>query len=279
MKKNDTYTEKEIEILKEGGKRLAKILRVLGESCKVGVSAKDLDSLAEKMVLENGDIPVFKNYKPRGASYPFPASLCVSINEVVAHGIPRNDQVLKTGDVVSLDLGFRHLGLVVDSAITVLVHTPPSLPLLRGGKEQELQNEQFSLEQKLLEVTKKALELGISKCVAGNRVNDVGVAIEEYVTSEGMNVVDILCGHAVGREIHAEPQIPHADYGYMGEGGVRFTEGMVLAIEPHITLGSGEVKLSKIDSWSYLTTDGSKSAQFEHTILVTNSEPIVLTKK
>jgi methionyl aminopeptidase len=173
------YTEKEIEILKEGGRRLATILEMLAKNCVEGMRAKDLDLLAEKMILENGDIPVFKNYKPYGALYPFPASLCVSINDVVAHGIP-GDQILKEGDVVSLDLGLRHNGLVVDSAVSVLVG----------------EGNAFSEEKRLLEVTKKALEIGISKCTHGNYVQDVGIAIEEYVESEGFKVVDILrtCG-------------------------------------------------------------------------------------
>ncbi len=267
------YSEQEIEILKEGGRRLAKILRVLGEECKVGVSGKDLDALAEKMVLENGDIPVFKNYKPKGASYPFPATLCVSVNDVVAHGIPTGEK-LKDGDVVSLDLGLRHNGLVVDSAISVLVQASPQS--LQDLRPSPMEREQFPLEQKLLEVTKKSLEIGIETCIVGNTVNDIGIAIEEYVVGAGMNVVDILCGHGVGKEIHSEPQIPHADY---GKGGVKLKAGMVLAIEPHISLGSGEVYLSKKDAWSYITEDCSKTAQFEHTILVTEGKPVILTKE
>lgn len=250
------YSEKEIEILKEGGKRLAHILNVLGENCVPGMVAKELDSLAEKMILKNGDIPVFKNYKPVGADYPFPASLCVSINDVVAHGIPK-DEILKEGDVVSLDLGLRHNGLVVDSAISVIV-----------GKGSER-------EQKLLEVTKIALEIGIDKCRHGARINDIGVAIEKYVKSEGFTVVDILCGHAVGKEIHSEPIIPHVD---MGEKGEKIKVGMVLAIEPHISMGSGQISLSPKDRWSYVADDGAKSAQFEHTILVTEGDPVILTK-
>lgn len=266
MQKNSAkYTDKEIEILKEGGRRLATILEVLGQNCVPGMVASELDMLAEKMILENGDIPVFKNYKPRGASYPFPATLCVSINDVVAHGIPKNE-ILKEGDVVSLDLGLRHNGLVVDSAISVLV----------GEKKN------FSLEQTLLDVTKKCLEIGISQCVVGNRVNDVGIAIEKYLrefnreNNLNFSVVDILCGHAVGREIHSEPIIPHADF---GPGGEKFKEGMVVAIEPHISMGNGQISLSKKDAWAYIADDHTKSAQFEHTILVTNDKPEILTKK
>jgi methionyl aminopeptidase len=259
------YSEKEIEILKEGGKRLAYILEVLGENCVEGMMAKTLDELAEKMILENGDIPVFKNYKPHGASYPFPASLCVSINDTVAHGIPK-DEILKAGDVVSLDLGLRHNGLVVDSAISVLVGN----------------HKNFTYEEKLLECTKKALEVGIEQCVVGNRVNDVGIAIEKFLkkynqeNDVNFSVVDILCGHAVGREIHSEPIIPHADF---GPGGEKFKEGMVVAIEPHISMGNGQISLSKKDAWSYMADDGAKSAQFEHSILITEGKPVLLTVK
>lgn len=258
-KNNIPYTQEEIEILKEGGKRLVGILKFLGEKCKEGVTGREIDAMAEKIILENGDIPVFKNYKPYGAKIPFPATICISVNDVVAHGIP-NEIQFKKGDVVSLDLGFRHNGLVVDSAITIIV----------GENKSE-----FSKEKKLLEVTKKALEIGINECRIGKRVNDVGIAIEKYVVEQGFNVVDILCGHAVGREIHADPQIPHADYGH---GGEKFTEGMVLAIEPHISMGSGEIYLTK-DDWAYKTNDGSKTAQFEHTILITKDGPVILTKE
>lgn len=270
--KNGAYTEKEINILQEGGKRLATILEVLGKNCVEGMVAKELDTLAEKMILENGDIPVFKNYQPVGAAYPFPASLCVSINDVVAHGIP-NNQILQAGDVVSLDLGLRHEGLVVDSAISVLV--PPS----KGGQGD------FLLEHKLLEITKKCLQIGIAQCVVGKRVNDVGIAIEKFLNAENkkeenknnnfkFSVVDILCGHAVGREIHSEPIIPHADF---GPGGEKFKSGMVVAIEPHISVGNGQISLSPVDDWSYVADDGAKAAQFEHTILITDGEPIILT--
>jgi methionyl aminopeptidase len=262
MQKIDVYNSEEVAILKEGGKRLSEILNFLGKECKPGVSGVDIDKLAEKMVIENGDIPVFKNYKPHGASIPYPATICISVNNVVAHGLP-DKQIFKEGDVVSLDLGFRHAGLVVDSAITVIV----------GEKIDKKGDSNFPKERRLLDVTKKALEVGISVCRVGKQVNDVGIAIEEYVVSQGFNVVDVLCGHAVGREIHSEPQIPHADY---GRGGTRFKEGMVVAIEPHISNGSGEIFLSK-DLWSYKTVDGSNTAQFEHTVYISNSGPIILT--
>lgn len=255
MSKNIPYSQEEVEILKEGGSQLRKILEFLGKECKEGVTGEYINELAEKLVKENGDEPVFKNYKPKGSKIPFPATICISVNDVVAHGIP-NIIPFKNGDVVSLDLGFRHKGLVVDSAISIVV----------GGGD-------FKKEKKLLDVTRKALEIGINTCRPGARVNDVGIEIEKYVVSEGYNVVDVLCGHAVGRKIHDEPQVPHADY---GRGGPKIEEGMVLAIEPHISWGSGEVYLSS-DLWAYKTNDRSKTAQFEHTILVSKDGPIILT--
>lgn len=260
------YTNREKEILKEGGRRLATILEVLEENCVEGMVARELDVLAEKMILENGDIPVFKNYRPHGAAYPFPATVCVSINDVVAHGIP-GDQILKGGDVVSIDLGLRHGGLVVDSAISVVVKNKNS-------------KDNFLVEEELLEVTKKCLEIGINECRVGKRVNDVGIAIEKFLNSKKdgvkFTVVDILCGHAVGREIHSEPIIPHADF---GPGGEKFKAGMVVAIEPHISMGNGQISLSPVDEWSYMADDGAKAAQFEHTILITENDPIILTIK
>jgi methionyl aminopeptidase len=187
----------------------------------------------------------------------------VSINDVVAHGIPK-EEILKEGDVVSLDLGLRHEGLVVDSAISILVG----------------QAKNFPEESKLREATKKALDIRIAKCVPGNRVNDVGIAIESFLkdfnkeNNVNFSVVDILCGHAVGREIHSEPIIPHADF---GPGGERIKEGMVLAIEPHISVGNGQISLSSKDAWSYIADDSTKAAQFEHTILVTKENPVILT--
>jgi methionyl aminopeptidase len=268
MSKHIPYTEEEVNILKEGGKRLAGILELLGNECKEGVTGKQIDAMAEKIVLENGDIPVFKNYKPHGAKLPFPATICISVNDVVAHGIP-NETPFKNGDVISLDLGFRHNGLVVDSAITVIVGGAVPLPMGEGSGVGV---------NKLLLVTKKALEIGIDQCRVGSRVGDVGIAIEKYVVEQGFNVVDVLCGHAVGREIHSDPQIPHADYGRRGEGAIKFQEGMVVAIEPHISTGSGEIYLTS-DQWAYKTNDKSITAQFEHTVLISKDGPVVLTKK
>jgi methionyl aminopeptidase len=235
-----------------------------------GRTTWEIDELAEQMIKEMGDIPVFKNYKPTGAKYAFPCTICISINDEVAHGIPSKNKIIKNGDLVSIDLGLRHKGLVVDSAISFLV-----------GEENGFGT---MPEKKLLSVTKKAMEIGIDNCLAGNYVNDIGKAIEEYVISESkilqkiagkkIEIVDILCGHAVGRVVHAEPLIPHVD---MGKKGEKLSEGMVLAIEPHIALGNGDIYLSKEDDWTYKTRDKSKTAQFEHTILITKDGPIILT--
>ena len=255
-KKNyDKYNEEEIINLKEGGAILHRILRDLEKEFVPGIKTIEIDVMAEKAILAAGCVPVFKNYKPVGAKYPFPASSCISINEEVAHGLP-GERVIKEGDIVSLDIGLRYKGLVVDSAISFGV----------GAITER--------EQKLIDVTRVACDIGIAQIKSGVYINEIGKAIEKYVKKEGFNVVAILCGHAVGREVHSDPYIPHID---MGEKGERLEEGMVLAIEPHISTGNGRISLSKKDDWTYLSDDKGKTAQFEHTVLVTKDGFEVLT--
>jgi methionyl aminopeptidase len=254
-KKFTTYNEEEIKILKEGGKILNQILLETKDFCTEGKTTKEIDLFAEQKIISQNAIPVFKNYTPTGASYPFPACICISINEEVAHGIPSN-RILKKGDIVSLDIGIRFGGLVVDSAISFGI------------------GEVSDKEKKLLKVTEIALNLGIEKVKAGENVNEIGKVIESYVKKEGFSVVGILCGHAVGKKIHEEPYIPHIDMGYKAE---TLLEGMVIAIEPHISMGNGRIHLSKKDDYTYISDDGSKTAQFEHTILVTKKGFEILT--
>jgi methionyl aminopeptidase len=264
------FTQEEIEILKEGGKNLREILHLVKSEFKDGKTTFEMDEIAEKLIREKGDEPIFKNYKPKGAKYAFPCTICISINDEVAHGIPHKNKIIKNGDLVSIDLGLRHKGLVVDSAISFIVGAE-----LGFGSVPE---------KKLLEVTKKAMEIGIENAIAGNYVNDIGKAIENYVIGQSKNlqktagkkmeIVDILCGHAVGRVVHAEPLIPHVD---MGQKGEMLKEGMVIAIEPHIALGSGDIYLSKEDDWTYKTRDKSKTAQFEHTVYISKYGPVILT--
>jgi methionyl aminopeptidase len=249
-------TAEEIEILREGGKRLATVLYKLKERVKPGISTKDLDDYASKLIKEMGDYPAFLNYRPEGAESPYPASLCVSVNDEVVHGIPNAKKILKEGDIVSLDLGLKHKNLFTDMAITVPV------------------GEVSPASRKLLEVTEKALMVGIEVAQGGNRIGDISHAIESFVRPHRYGIVDILSGHGVGRAIHEDPYIPN--FGKAGVGA-KLAPGMVIAIEPMINNGTKNVTLDK-DGWTFRTADGKKSAHFEHTILITEGEPEILTK-
>jgi methionyl aminopeptidase len=250
-----TYkTKEEIAILREGGKRHAEILNILKGMVKPGLSADDLENEARKLIEEKGDSSAFLNYKPHGAKTPFPSALCVSINDEVVHGIPFG-KILQEGDIVTIDLGLVHGGLITDSAITVPV----------GVISPEL--------VKLLEVTEKALEAGIRAAKRG-RVGDISVAIERVGIAGGVGIVEELAGHGVGYDVHEDPFVPN--YGEEGKGEV-LTPGMVLAIEPIFNLGDRHVFLDK-DGWTYRTKDGLPSAHFEHTIVITKGGAEVLTK-
>ena len=251
-------TKEEIDIIREGCKNLATVLYKLKEKVAPGVSTKDLDIYAEKLIREMGDTPAFLNYRPEGASSPFPASLCVSVNDEVVHGIPKKNRILKEGDIVSLDLGTRHKGLFTDMAITVPV-----------GK--------VSLENlKLLEITERALMVGIEAAQGGNTVGDIGFAIESYIRAQKekkYGIVEVLSGHGVGRAIHEDPYIPN--FGKRGTGA-KLVPGMIIALEPMINMGTKNVTIDD-DDWTFRTADRKNSAHFEHTILVTDGEPEILT--
>lgn len=252
-------TPQEIEILREGGRRLATVLHKIKEKVVPGVSTRDLDIYAHELIKENGDEPAFLNYRPAGAKLPFPASLCVSLNNEVVHGIPSKDRILKEGDIVSLDLGLKHKGLFTDMAITVPVGV-----VNEGSKA-------------LLKITEQALQIGIAVARAGNTVGDIGHAIESFIRSRKENkygIVEILSGHGVGRAIHENPYIPN--FGKSGTG-VKLVPGMVMALEPMINNGTKNVTLDA-DGYTFRTTDGKRSAHFEHTILITDNEPEILTK-
>jgi methionyl aminopeptidase len=228
------------------------------EMIKPGVSTKDLDLYAEKLIREMGDTPAFLNYRPEGASKPYPASLCVSINDEVVHGIPNKKRILKEGDIVSLDLGLKHKGLFTDMAITVSV-----------GKTNVAN-------QKLMEITEQALHVGIDAARVGNTIGDIGNSIESFIRSrkDKYGIVEVLAGHGVGRAIHEDPFIPNFSKKGTGE---KLAPGMVLAIEPMINLGTKNVTIDA-DDWTFRTADGKNSAHFEHTILITDSEADILTK-
>ncbi len=249
-------TPKEIEILREGGKRLATILNKVKERVAPGVSTWDLDKYAEKLITETGDTPAFLNYRPEGAIKPFPASLCVSVNDEVVHGIPSKDRILQEGDIVAIDLGLKHKGLFTDMALTVPVGN------ISSGSA------------KLLKTTEKALYVGIDAAQNGNTVGDIGHAIESYVRPHRYGIVEVLSGHGVGRAIHEDPYIPN--FGKKGKG-TKLVPGMVVAIEPMLNNGTKNVTLDE-DGYTFHTNDGKKSAHFEHTILITEGEPEILTR-
>jgi methionyl aminopeptidase len=249
-------TPEEIEIIAEGGKILAKIMKELEKAIRPGITTKELDRLAESLI----SCPAkswakadkiqssFKGYDG------FPACLCTSINEEIVHVAP-SERVLKEGDIISLDLGIFYKGFHTDMAITVPV----------GKVSPEV--------QRLIRVTKKALKRGIKKVRPGNTFGDIGNTIQRYVESQGFNVVRDLCGHGIGKELHEEPKIFNYGKRHTGE---KIKEGMIFCIEPMVTAGDWKLKKSK-DGFGYQTQDGSLSCHFEHTIAVTKTGCQVLT--
>lgn len=254
-KKGMIKTEEEIVIIREGGKRLAAILLAIKDKVVPGVTTRELDQLAEKLMREGGDEPAFLHYTPEGAKTPYPGSLCVSVNDEIVHGIG-GDRVLQEGDIIGIDTGIKHKGLFTDSAMTVAV-----------GKIDDAA-------QKLMDVTKGALAAGIEVARAGKTTGDIGYAVEKYVKDHGFVVVEELGGHGVGYHQHEDPHI--ANYGERGQG-VRLKPGMVLALEPIVNEGTRYIKLLS-DGYTFVTRDHKRSAHFEHTILITDGVAEILTK-
>ncbi len=250
-------TQEEIEILKEGGRRHSSILKKLAKKVAVGVSTEELENLAVKLIKEGGDTPAFLNYKPYGAKRPFPTALCVSVNNEIVHGIPtESPHIMQEGDVVSIDLGLIHQGMITDSAITVGV-----------GEVSEV-------DRKLIEHCKESLMLGIKQARGGNHIGDISDAIGSFARSHGYGICEGLSGHGVGYKVHEDPYVPNE--GRKGSGE-KLKPGMVIAIEPMLTLGTDKIVLAK-DGYTYKTGDGSNSSHFEHTIAITDGAPIILTK-
>jgi methionyl aminopeptidase len=250
-------SEKDIQILIEGGKQHAHILALLSKKAVAGVSTYELESYARELVSEGGDTGAFLNYKPFGAKRPYPAVLCVSVNDAIVHGIPNETEyILKSGDIVSLDLGLVHKKLITDSAVTVGVGTITEK------------------EKQLLYDTKEALYRGIEQAVEGNRIGDISYAIGSFVRSKGYGMTEGLAGHGVGFMVHEDPYVPNE--GKKGTGEV-LRAGMVIAIEPMLTLGGDKIVLDT-DGYTYKTKDGSKSAHFEHTVVITKDGPIIVTE-
>ena len=238
----------EIEQMAEAGRVVADVIALLAEHMQPGVTTAELDALAEEHIRARGGVPTFKGY--RG----YPASICVSPNAMVVHGIP-GDYELRSGDVVSVDVGVTLAGFVADSAWTF------------GVGEVSPEAEQ------LMHATRTALEAGIEQARPGNRVGDISAAVQRSAEGAGYSVIRSLVGHGVGRSMHEEPQIPN--YGEPGRGP-RLEAGMTLAIEPMISAGSPEIYVHD-DQWSISTSDDSLTAHFEHTVAVTDAGPRILT--
>ncbi len=248
-------TEQDFDGLRKAGHILSSVVRDLAAMVAPGVTTAKLDLKAEELIRAAGAVPAFLNYKPSGASYPYPAALCISVNDEVVHGIPKEDHVLKVGDIVSLDLGLSYDGYFTDHCTTVFVG---------AGDTQG---------QKLLDGTREALSAAIAAAQVGGHVGDIGAAVTAVAKRYGLSVVKELGGHALGKSVHERPFI--ANYGNPGEGE-KLLDGMVLALEPILAEGKGAVDLMD-DEWTYATRDHSRAAHFEQTIILTKQGPEIVT--
>lgn len=251
------YSEKEIEIMRQGGKILAEILKILSKKAKPGITTEYLNKVAEDLIFSAGKASAsggeiqssFKGFNN------YPAALCTSINEEIVHAVP-GKRILKNGDILTLDLGIRFKGLCTDAAITVSV-----------GKIDKKT-------KKLIEITKKSLEIAIKQCRPGKRLGDIGWSIQNYAEKNKFSVIRELVGHGVGKSVHEDPQI--LNYGEKG-GGEELKIGMVLALEPMVAIGNWRIKRGE-DGFSYKTLDDNLCAHFEHTVAITKKYPRILTK-
>jgi len=245
----DKKSKEEIKILRQGGKILHNILHTVAKKVDIGITGIELNNLAEEMIKKAGGKPAFKNYKG------YPAGLCVSINQTVVHGIPNNTP-LKNGDLIGLDLGMEYKGLFTDMAITVPV----------GEIDKQA--------KKLLDVTKKALEIGISEVGPDKYIGDIGKAIEKYIKPYGYGIVRDLAGHGVGRKVHEDPNIPNYNPGSKLE---KMFSGLVIAIEPMIVMGGTHEVVVADNKWDISSKDNSLTAHFEHTVAVTEDSYKIIT--
>ncbi len=246
-------TSAEIATLADAGKILAQVLDALCDMVRVGIATHELDARARDLIKKAGALPAFLGYRAPGSGEKYPAAMCVSVNDTVVHGIP-SEYAVRDRDVVKLDVGLKLKGWYVDAARTVLV----------GNVSTDV--------QRLSAVTKEALAAGIAAARPRNTIGDIGAAIATRVRHSGFSVADQLTGHGIGRELHEEPAVPN--FGAPGRGQELFP-GMVLAIEPMVAMGSGQVK--ERPDGSFATKDGSLTAHFEHTIVITKGEPRILT--
>ena len=248
-------TPEQIDILREAGRIHARILNELELLVQPGISARELDRIAEEKVRGAGAEPSFLGYRPDRHTPAYPATLCVSINEVVVHGIPTDDMIIQNGDIVSIDLGLKYQGMFTDSARTIIV----------GNVSRET--------SQLVYDTREALARGIAVARPGNTVGDIGYAVESFNNGRYGNVRE-LAGHGVGLAVHEDPYVPN--YGKPGKG-IELKPGMVLAIEPMFNLGTSDV-IFHDDGYTVTTADNQASAYVEHTILITDGEPEILTE-
>ena len=255
-------SKEEIDVLREGGHRLAKVLEEVARHVGPGVTTKGLDTLAESLILSAGGVPSFKGYRIPGARIPYPGTLCTSVNDEVVHGIP-SERILEEGDIIGLDIGMRYpapqkgvFSGFTDMAVTVPV----------GAVDES--------SARLIEATRRSLNWGIIAAVPAGYTGDIGAVVQHFLEEQGYGVVRDLVGHGVGYKVHEEPEVPN--FGKKGTG-VRLFPGMVLALEPMVTAGKWQVKLGK-DGWTWSTKDGSRSAHFEHTIVITEKGSEILTK-
>ena len=242
-------SEREIQLMRESCKLLAKVHEELAKAVQPGVSTLEIDTLAEKLIRGYGCIPNFLNYNG------FPASVCISVNEEVVHGIPSKNRILKDGDIVSLDCGLIYRGYHSDAARTHAV----------GAVSKEV--------QQLMDVTKQSFFEGIKMAKAGNHLYDISNAIDDYVSQFGYGIVKDLVGHGIGTSLHEDPQVPNFR---QKRKGLLLQPGMTLAIEPMINMGTWEVEWLD-DDWTVVSRDGLPSAHYENTILITDGEPEILT--
>ena len=244
-------SSKEIQIMKEANQIVAETLALLEKNIEPGVTTLHLDTLAEKNARQSDSIPAFKGY--RG----FPGTLCVSINEQVVHGIPSKKVKLADGDIISIDFGVKYKDYYGDSAVTLPVGNVADSTM------------------KLINVTRDSLYKGIEQVRAGNRINDISLAIEKYVEENNFTVVRQFVGHGIGSQLHEPPEIPNYS---RKERTPRLMAGMTLAIEPMVNAGTYEVEVLK-DGWTVVTKDRKPSAHFEHTVLVTDADPLILSER
>lgn len=242
-------TAQEIAILRDAGKILAEISEDLKRSLREGITTREVDQVAEKLIRQRAVVPAFKGYRD------FPGCVCISVNEEVVHGVPGN-RLLRAGDIVSLDVGIIHKGYYSDTALTV------GIGMIRDALK------------KLLDVTSQSLDKGIEQARAGNHLSDISHAIQAFVEANHFSIVRDFVGHGIGKSLHEDPEIPN--FGPAHNGPI-LKEGMVFAIEPMVNMGTWQTKILE-DGWTVVTQDGAPSAHFEHTVAITAKGPEILTR-